>query len=656
MSLIKHIFGRTTAMIVCAILSTANIFVANSTDLSENWLLTHNFYVAAATGPWLSNNHDYVKYTCDYDYSFGGGYFEKVNDQLILKNFYISGLDVPASLDVENKTLTLDISGTHKTNAFSIDYANCTVEIYTCNFPTLTTTTDDDNVKHSTAVFTVRDEQPGKMVIPLGNGTDQDEYWGQYWDDARYFDNFIKEACWLFVVKDSEGNVKQYIPMMYPRFESIVEYDATAYDYIDDQVVRMYKVDVVFNNTAFDLKNYNALGLSNSYGSCGNTRWVNITTGLAYGDNTFHFQAKDNMQRRDYLTDFAADPQTDGDQKLTSVTFTYTGDAQTRLYRVGCYDNVDASGKAGYISGEVVNEIDHAQHNTETTKCPWVTNGGSRKTRTTLLVEFGKNGLQDQTTNEFVEKLDRTIIEWDNHDYTLDVALSINSMYYSNGKYCINGSISPSNTNTQFVDHYELCMVPQERITLTTPANSIVSNINTSETIDSNGSPYDNGFNNATNISTALNNKANAKSSVRRRANSDSSSEYNYDAAQSSYFNVEVDPSDIAKLASNGQYAVYIKAVYKEESNLTPTYHSLQTPTTTGIISGVDNISADTQAAAVTVSSNGGCARIQGDFANAKVYTPAGKLIYDGNEAMIPLNPGLYILSIDGKAFKMLIR
>jgi hypothetical protein len=640
MSLFTHILKRNTAMLVCATIATTYIQADNSDALSEQWLLTHNFYVAAATGPWISNPH--VPYNCDYDYSYGGGYFEKDNDQLMLRNFYISGLDIPASLDVDNKILTLDISGPLKTSDLSMDYPNCTVEIYTCDMPT---TTQTDDTPSYLAEFKVREQQPGTIEIPLDKGDDHGTYWGQYWSDQAY-NNLIQNNAWVFVVKDSDGNVKRYIPMMYPRFESVVEHDATAYDYIGDKIVRKYKVDVIFNHTAFDLLNYNALGLNNSYSfQCHNTRSVQIATGLAYQDNTFTFKPKDNMQRRDYLQQFQGETLTDDSQQPTAFQFAYTGAAEMRTYRVCSYEG------DGTINGEVINEMDQALHNTDATQCPWVTNGGGRQTLTTLLVEFGKNGLQDQTTGEFVEKLDRTIIEWDNYDYTLDVSLNIYNMYYSNGRYCINGMISP-NSNTLFVDHYELCMVPKERITLTTDDSE--SKISTQETLNANNEPYDNGFENATNISIALSQAANR--SPRRSYYAEDMTSYDFRPTESTYFNVEISQNDIDKLSSNGQYAVYIKAIYNSESGLTPTYHSLQTPITSGVVSGIDDVSAAVDATPIAISTSNGSLQIRGTFGNVKVYTTMGELIYNGSDATISLAPGLYILDIDGHPYKALIR
>jgi hypothetical protein len=660
------------ALLACTSMAALSLSADDSNALSEDWLLTHNFYIAAVTGPWVGSSGN------NFDYSYGGGYFTKSGEDLQLNNFYMSGLNVPAKLVLppantwEDGKLILDISGPLKINSQNINFPNKTVEIYACETPTLTTSGDDHTV-----IFKTKEEQPGTITFPLGCKEDGGTYWGIAWDTEYY--EFVK-TTYVFVIKDDDGTVLQYIPMTNPRYESVTEFDAPAYDYIDGRVVRKYMVDIMQNNVAFDLRNYIASGLNNiSTGSCSNSLGYQISTGILYDLNRFIFHPKDNMQRRDYVANFEGslittetttikntvteEVKNEETGEVTTTTkevsetvtvpvqpyfkFTYTGDTEVHLYRICSYDesedHVYNGAAKDFINGYINYDYKTAKHNLEVTACPWVTNGGSRTTSTTTHIKFEMNGLKDQSTGEFIEKLDSTVILWNNTDCTLDLGLEISSAKYANSTYTISGSIIPRKKRS-LVDHYELCMTPTDELSLNARSSEI--QINTNLTLDASGEPYENGFANATNVSTAAGNG----SSKIKRANATG---VYFSPKDSVDFTVDLSASNLTKKSASDTYAFYLKAVYKDGTNLSPTFHSLQTAQVDGVISGIDDLCAD---AAISVRSQGNELIISGDFANVKVFTPAGKLVYDGNASQIPLSPGLYILNVDGRAFKKLIR
>jgi hypothetical protein len=637
------------ALLACTSMAALSLSADDSNALSEDWLLTHNFYIAAVTGPWISNPN--VPYGFDYDYSYGGGYFTRSSeDQLLLHNFIISGLNVPASLDVENKTLTVNIAGPLTITSQNLNFPGRTVEIYECDMPTLSTVTDDEGTANSTALFNVRAEQTGEIAIPLNYGEDtMANYWGfDSTYDSAYI-QFMTNNAWVLVIKDSEGNVEQYITITYPRFESITEFDAPAYDYIDGNVVREYMVNIMQNDIAFDLQNYNALGLNNStVKACSNSRGFQISTGINYGLNRFIFHPKDNMQRRDFVDNFEGSTISDDEGNATTFKFTYTGEAQTRYYRTCSHDDSEDHVYNGaakdFINGYINYDSKTAKHNIDVTHCAWVTDGGTRKTFSNMHIKFEMNGLKDQTTGEFIEKLDSTIINWKNKDCTLDVTIDYPWVSYDNFVYHINGTITP-HSNMMFVDHYELCMAPSENLVLNTRSWS--SEINIDNTLDASGEPYENGFANATNISTAYTN-----SSSKIKTTTDTSTVY-YNPSDTTSFSIDLDAANLVQRSVGDTYGIYIKAVYQDGTGLSPTFHSIQTQQFYGVVAGIDDLCAD---AAISVRSQGNELIISGDFANVKVFTPAGKLVYDGNASQIPLSPGLYILNVDGRAFKKLIR
>jgi hypothetical protein len=188
-------------------------------------------------------------------------------------------------------------------------------------------------------------------------------------------------------------------------------------------------------------------------------------------------------------------------------------------------------------------------------------------------------------------------------------------------------------------------MAPSENLVLNTRSWS--SEINIDNTLDASGEPYENGFANATNISTAYTN-----SSSKIKTTTDTSTVY-YNPSDTTSFSIDLDAANLVQRSVGDTYGIYIKAVYQDGTGLSPTFHSIQTQQFYGVVAGIDDLCAD---AAISVRSQGNELIISGNFANVKVFTPAGKLVYDGNASQIPLSPGLYILNVDGRAFKKLIR
>jgi hypothetical protein len=711
----NHCLKRFAAILSCASLAFSTTVLADDSSLTEDWLLSHNFYIAAVTGPWVHNNKVKtesweIAAVNNYDYSYGGGYFVKDdNGQLWLKNFYLSGLDVPVSVTKEEITnswggtstynyLNIDISGTHKISSENYNYGNCTVEIYECGLPTIETTqpeATDENpspATHSVVKFTPKEEQPQLMKFPMVKSEDGGQYWGiDYWGA---YQEYIQTRSWVFVIKDAETKeVKQYINMVYPRIESVTEHNAMAYDYnLDGKIIREYPVQIsLYGETGFFLSNYNALGLNNaSIDKCSNSNMYETTTSvinfLKY-INIFVFNAKNAQSRRDLLDDFTAETVMNADDadQIDYFQYEYNGTAHVETYRIcGTQEDGDfvcqGKNQGDNIEGHLVLSNDDVHHNLEETDCPWVTNGGDRETLANAQIEFINNGLKDTNTGEFIEKLQKTVIKWKKRDYTLDVDLSELSLKQVDDDLYVSGTITPKQ-NLLFVDHYEVCIAPAEdniSAVAAVASTDLTSNlsIDKSMTFDKTTKvPFNDGFANATNLQNYdvvledeiyddgtpvtriddndLNADETASDSTADSASTnDDEKDVTAEDQAARTFAKAINISDLNGTSTTGNYIVYIKAIYKESTGLTPTYHSIQTAQT-DVVLAVNKVEL---AKNVSVAGGNGIAVVKGDFNQVAVYSTSGVLVYRGSESTFSLNPGLYIITVDNKPFKVVVR
>lgn len=100
-------------------------------------------------------------------------------------------------------------------------------------------------------------------------------------------------------------------------------------------------------------------------------------------------------------------------------------------------------------------------------------------------------------------------------------------------------------------------------------------------------------------------------------------------------------------------YTFFIKANYKPETNLAPTYHDVYPYTFTAVIpTNVDVIGYSN----VKVKGLSGCLTIESNGMEAAVYDIAGAELYRGYDASINVPAGTYIVKIGRKAYKTIVK
>ena len=113
-----------------------------------------------------------------------------------------------------------------------------------------------------------------------------------------------------------------------------------------------------------------------------------------------------------------------------------------------------------------------------------------------------------------------------------------------------------------------------------------------------------------------------------------------------------VSPGTLGMETDKGDYTVFVKTVYTADSNLSPTYHSMQAftvPNTTA----VDDIYADGNH--LDVQGGAGYVDIEAD-GTVSVYTASGVKVYEGAATRLSLTAGLYIVRSGRNSAKAIVR
>lgn len=209
----------------------------------------------------------------------------------------------------------------------------------------------------------------------------------------------------------------------------------------------------------------------------------------------------------------------------------------------------------------------------------WVTNDGLRRTYEDFQIVFDDpytyyyDGLLYEVLNMMDGYYD-TSIQGD-RDVTVDVDLVLSAVGCDNDKNLVRavGQIV-TNKNDKYVDHYELCVVPGRY----TSINDHEGFLNASA---------EHGHTDATNIYSSDYDYHGAGAKTMARIESSNVHDYSFDKI--------MNKSEIGGNAANN-YTFYIKTVYTADSNLAPTFHSMQSiqSGTTGI-DGVEFDDIDAQ-------------------------------------------------------------
>lgn len=106
------------------------------------------------------------------------------------------------------------------------------------------------------------------------------------------------------------------------------------------------------------------------------------------------------------------------------------------------------------------------------------------------------------------------------------------------------------------------------------------------------------------------------------------------------------DPEPVKK-----PYTLFLKAHYKPETGLEPTFHALATQLTT---TGLEDLEAKSEEAAISAAT--GMIVIDGSDAVAEVYTTSGALVYAGADREIAVSAGLYIVRVGNQTAKVVVK
>lgn len=261
--------------------------------------------------------------------------------------------------------------------------------------------------------------------------------------------------------------------------------------------------------------------------------------------------------------------------------------------------------------------------------CRWVTNGGTR--RTTVggagVLVFGENGCYTNGNGSGVQRTEISYVG--NSDVTLDVDLVVNGFGATDDLVFVEGYTNTVSNDT-YVDHYELYMVPGFHESI-----------------------HDAGFEQHADLGHA--NGVSIHHIEDLKKNADTSAHAAQRAGSNDFsFKKYVDLSSLtdAQKSSDGKYSFFLKAYYKDEHNLTPTFHSLAHINST---TGIDTAFGDVISCAV-VRGDAGRIIITGSDETAEVYTASGATIYSGGDREIALPAGIYVVRVGSVIAKVALR
>lgn len=261
----------------------------------------------------------------------------------------------------------------------------------------------------------------------------------------------------------------------------------------------------------------------------------------------------------------------------------------------------------------------------------WVSNGGTCRT----YLSSGK--LEGFPTFSYVVHymLDGELIRFDSssaygdgsldmsEDVTLDIEHNI-VKFGADDKHVFIESDMNINQNDMYVDSYELWIVPG------TFSEGSVTGTNFN---------HENGHNKGTLVMHVDADEMNGNGASKTRAVNDTHKFWKY-----------IPKSEITYKNAQNKYSFYIKANYKPETGLKPTFHGLTT-VTDDVITGIENIESE-EAVSIKCGNN----MISVDAQSVQVYTTTGSLIYDGKGGDIAVDGGIYIVKVGSTVSKVVVR
>lgn len=270
----------------------------------------------------------------------------------------------------------------------------------------------------------------------------------------------------------------------------------------------------------------------------------------------------------------------------------------------------------------------------------WVTNGGTLRTfekaMSMTLPDFGYVYELDYVYDgtpivryEYSPCYCDNALDVYEGDVTLDLHHNLDAYGKpddNDGTLIVETAVTPLN-NTQYVDSYELWMMPK-------PTGTI--------DVNKGDFDHDNGHSKAYKLATH-------KPTASRSA----------DDSFTFYRQVNIKDLPAESLHRKNEYMFFIKANYKEETGLHPTFHNLlATSDPDEVITGINNIKADgTETVSIETSHGEIIISAAGNATVfAEVFTPQGLLVYRGTDTRISVAPGLYIVRAASTTEKIFVQ
>lgn len=362
-------------------------------------------------------------------------------------------------------------------------------------------------------------------------------------------------------------------------------------------------------------------------------------------DNSITFAQKQKCRTYSYYEVgwFSTRYYLDGVAYCDSI-YTYE-DAFEPLYWLEGFYHEDAVENEGECRDELLGSYipEELAHNNE--RYGWVTpaNRGKRKTFNDFRIHVNPYTyyypvLLDDVVNFAGAYFDTDI--QGNKDVTLDVDLVLDAIQWNSeqGVYAV-GHIH-TNKNYEYVDHYDVMIVKGkwDHIEQNHPVHGQFLPCNT------------NGHEHASVLcdhAGDAHNIWNKQKVVARASSFEPGCEHDYQFAKLIY------PHELHEgTVEDGGYTVFIRANYKAETGLTPTFHSLQyidNPIQTGVIdTTVQNVAK--------VSVSDGRIRISGSEEQAVVTSVSGAEVYRGLEREIAVGSGVYVVKVGDTVSKVVVR
>lgn len=269
----------------------------------------------------------------------------------------------------------------------------------------------------------------------------------------------------------------------------------------------------------------------------------------------------------------------------------------------------------------------------------WVSNDGQRvtyKDEVKITVEpytYYSNQLYYQALN-ICGAYENTVIDA-SVEYTLDCDLTINDMKWNDWEGVYVDATINTNKNHELVDHYDIMVMKGRCSSINDEAVNLCS-INGHKTarVVADG-PDDDRFGNHI-----------ERTAIRPMAAGD-------DVTVNDYRIIKNMPASHLgeEFSTTGEYTFFIRANYKPETGLTPTFHamaSVEPPLPTG----VGDITAGGE---FTVTAGAGALDIKGNGLMS-VYSTGGVEVYNGPAAVVNVTPGIYIVRGADKAVRVVVR